>query len=42
MRGEVWAEGGRSVGRQQRTSGMHGEKARLWRLGGLGHARSAH
>ena len=29
MRGEVWAEGGRSVGRQQRTSGMHGERARL-------------
>ena len=29
MRGEVWAGGGRSVGRRQRTSGMHGERARL-------------
>ena len=26
---EVWAEGKRSVGRRQRTSGMHGERARL-------------
>ena len=30
--------GQESVGRRQLTSGMHGERARLWRLGGLGHA----
>ena len=26
--------GREGVGRRQRTSGMHGERARLWRLGG--------
>ena len=26
---EVWAGGGGGVGRRQRTSGMHGERARL-------------
>ena len=30
MRSEVWAEGGGArVGQRQRTSGMHGERARL-------------
>eukprot|EP00964_Phaeocystis_antarctica_P124893 scaffold88529_cov45-Phaeocystis_antarctica.AAC.2 len=34
--------GGRGVGRQQRTSGMNGERAQLLRLGGaIGHGRSA-
>ena len=30
--------GQEGMGRRQRTSGMHGERARLW---GLGHERSA-
>ena len=29
MRGEVWAGGGEDMGWWQRTSGMHGERARL-------------
>ena len=29
MRSEVWAEMREGVGRRQRTSGMHGERARL-------------
>ena len=34
MRGEVWAGRLEGVGRRQRTSGMHGKRARLRRLGG--------
>ena len=29
MRSEVWARGRKGVGRRQRTSGMHGGRARL-------------
>ena len=34
MRGEVWAGRREGMGRRQRTSGMHGERAWLRRLGG--------
>jgi len=33
MRSEVSAGRREGVGRRQRTSGMHGERIRLWRLG---------
>ena len=42
MRGEVWAGRPVGVGRRQRTSGMHGKRGRLWRLGGLKGMRRAH
>ena len=34
MRGKVWAGRWESVGRRQHTSGMHGKRGQLWRLGG--------
>ena len=42
MRGEVWAGRPVGVGRRQRTSGMHGERARLCEGWGVYGMRGAH